>query len=206
MRHQAVSLMQASCLAAALALSGCRVESDKHGGGDDVKVATPFGGMQVKTNESIVADEVGIPVYPGAVPIKKDDGKDSSAADVNMSFGGFQMRIKALSFHSDDDADKIERFYRNALKKYGDVVVCEHDHPVGTPTQTSQGLTCDNKKSNHISVSDSGSGKMELKAGSQQHQHIVGIDKDGVGTKIGLVSLDLPGHLSFGRDHDSDKQ
>lgn len=194
-------------LVAALGVCGCRVENEKHGGGDDVKVATPFGGLQVKTNEAVGADEVGIPVYPGATPIKKNaDGKNDSAADVNMSFGAFKMRVKALSFHSDDDPEKIAAFYRNALKKYGDVLQCEHDRPVGSPTQTSAGLTCDNKKSNHITVTGSGSGNMELKTGSQQHQHIVGLDKDGKGTKIGLVALDLPGHLSFGDEADGEKQ
>ena len=116
------------------------------------------------------------------------------------------MRIKALSYHSDDSADKIAVFYRDALKKYGDVIQCEHDRPVGTPTQTSQGLACDNNKSNHMSVGGSGSGKMELKTGSQQHQHIVAIDPDGHGSKIGLVVLDLPGHLSFDDTGDRDKQ
>ncbi len=56
-----------------LALWGCKVENDRHGTGEDVKIATPFGGMQVKTNESVAAEGVGIAVYPGAVPIRKND-------------------------------------------------------------------------------------------------------------------------------------
>lgn len=190
-----------------LAVSGCRVEKDRHGAGEDVNIATPFGGMQVKTNESVAADGVGIAVYPGAVPIRKGDkGSDDNAADVNMSFGAFKMRVKALTYHSDDSTEKISAFYRDALKQYGDVLQCEHDRPVGTLTQTSQGLTCDNKKSNRLSVAGSGSGKMELKTGSQQHQHIVALEPEGSGTKIGLVALDLPGHLSFGDTGDGDKQ
>jgi hypothetical protein len=47
---------------------------------------------------------------------------------------------------------------------------------------------------------------MELKTGSQQHQHIVALDPDGGGTKIGLVALDLPGKLSFGDSKDDDKE
>ena len=34
--------------------------------------------------------------------------------------------------------------------------------------------------------------KLELKAGSRQHQHIVAINPEGTGTKLGLVALDLP--------------
>ena len=91
MQNQKTFVLLASCLLLA-AVCGCRVESDRHGGaGDDVKIATPFGGMQVKTDESVAADGVGMPVYPGATPIRKNDqGKDNGAADVNMSFGAFK--------------------------------------------------------------------------------------------------------------------
>ncbi len=191
---------------AALALTGCRVESNKKGNGDNVKVDTPFGGLQVKTDDAASAEGIGLPVYPGATPIKKQQGeKDSGSADVNMSFGAFKMRINAASFHSDDAPEKIAAFYRTALAKYGDIIQCNHGTPIGTPTQTSQGLTCDNKKSNHMTVAGSGSGDIEFKSGSQQHQHIVALDRDGAGTRIGLVALDLPGHMSFG-DNDDDKQ
>jgi hypothetical protein len=45
-----------------------------------------------------------------------------------------------------------------------------------------------------------------LKAGSKLHQHIVAIDPDGSGTKIGLVALDLPSHLGIEDDrNDKDK-
>jgi hypothetical protein len=210
MTHPAArTLVSALAALSLLAAAGCRVETSKNGNGDNenVKLATPFGNMQVKTDNKVVASSVGLPLYPGAVPIKKENGKGDEAADVNMSFGAFQMRIKALSFHSDDAPDKILAFYRPALAKYGDVIQCDNDRPVGTPTKTSQGLTCDNKKSNHITVSDDTTGKHELKAGSEQHQHIVAVDKDGNGTKLGLVALDLPGHMSFGDDKDdSDKQ
>jgi hypothetical protein len=212
MNHTAAAahpLVAALAALSLLAASGCRVETHKNGNGDneDVKVATPFGNMQVKTDDKAVATGVGLPLYPGAVPIKKEHGKDDGAADINMSFGSFQMRIKALSFHSGDSPEKILAFYRPALAKYGDVIQCDNDRPVGTPTKTSQGLTCDNKKSNHISVNENNSGKYELKAGSEQHQHIVAVDKDGDGTKLGLVALDLPSHMSFGDDKDdSDKQ
>ena len=75
--------------------TGCRVSSDKHGDSNDVKIATPFGGMQVKTNDAVVLNEIGLPAYPGAVLVKKDNGKNDGAADVNFSFGSFQLKVKA---------------------------------------------------------------------------------------------------------------
>lgn len=185
----------------AVAATGCRIDSDKHGNSDNVKIATPFGGMQVKTDNAAVQNSIGLPAYPGATLVTKD--KDNGAADINMSFGSFQLRVKALSFRTSDSPDKVQAFYRNALARFGDVIECSDNHPVGTPTHTTEGLTCDNEKENHITVNEDISSKRELKAGSKQHQHIVAIESDGSGTKFGLVALDLPGHLSFGDKQES---
>lgn len=188
-----------------LSMSGCRIENDKHGDADNVKIATPFGGMTVKTNDTAVIDGLGLPVYPGAELVKKKD-KNDGAADINMSFGSFTLRVKAASYKTPDSPDKVAAFYRKALGRYGDVIECQNNRPVGAATHTTEGLTCDNEKENHISVDENMTGKMELKAGSKQHQHIVGIDPDGGGTKIGMVALDLPGHISVGDGDDSNKQ
>jgi hypothetical protein len=194
----------AMMVAATAMMSGCRIESDKRNGNDNVKIATPFGGMTVKTNDAVVTEGLGLPVYPGAELVKKD--KNNGAADVNMSFGSFQLRVKAASYRTEDSPDKVSTFYRKALGRYGDVIECQNNKPVGTPTRTEEGLTCDNDKENHITVNEDMSGKSELKAGSKQHQHIVAIDPDGNGTKMGLVALDLPGHMSFGDKDDQHSQ
>jgi hypothetical protein len=190
---------------AAMALtSGCRIESDKHGDNDNVKIATPFGGMSVKTNDAAVVEGLGLPVYPGAEIVKKD--KKNVAADVNMSFGSFQLRVKAAGYRTQDSPDQVTAFYRKALGRYGDVIQCQNEKSVGAPTRTGEGLTCDYEKENHISVNDDMSGKMELKAGSKLHQHIVAIDPEGNGTKFGLFALDLPGHISFGDKDEKQSQ
>ncbi len=183
-----------------VALSGCRVESNKHGDNDNVRIATPFGGMQVKTNDATVLEGMGLPAYPGATMVKKD--KDNGSADVNMNFGNFHLRVKAASYRTPDSPDKVEAFYRKALAQYGDVIKCSNDRPVGEPTHTTEGLTCDNDKK-HVTIDDDMSHKMELKAGSKQHQHIVAINPEGTGTKLGLVALELPGHF-IGNDNNKD--
>jgi hypothetical protein len=195
------TVVVATIIAATALMSGCRIESDKHGDNDNVKIATPFGGMTVKTNDAAVVDGLGLPVYPGADLVKKD--KNNGAADVNMSFGSFQLRVKAASYRTTDSPDQVTAFYRKSLGRYGDVIQCQNDKPVGTPTRTAEGLTCDNNKDNHVYVNDDESGKLELKAGSKQHQHIVAIDPDGNGTKFGLVALDLPGRISLGSGDDN---
>lgn len=187
-------------IAGMVLVSGCRIESNKQGGDNNVKIATPFGGMQVKTNDDTVLQSMGLPPYPGAVLVKKDN--DHGAADVNMNFGNFHLRVKAASYRTTDSPDKVEAFYRKALGRYGDVIQCSNDRPVGEPTHTAEGLTCDNDKK-HVSINDDMSRKMELKAGSKQHQHIVAINPEGTGTKLGLVALDLPGHF-MGNGGDKD--
>ncbi|HEX4577147.1 MAG TPA: hypothetical protein VH117_07325 [Edaphobacter sp.] len=200
--NQAVAV--AIMIGAVALMSGCRIESDKKNGNDNVKIATPFGGMTVKTNDAVVADGLGLPVYPGAELVKKD--KNNGAADVNMSFGSFQLRVKAASYRTQDSPEQVTAFYRKALGRYGDVIQCQNDKTVGTPTRTAEGLTCNIEKENHVYVNNDESGKMELKAGSKQHQHIAAIDPDGSGTKFGLVALDLPGRLSFGDKDDKQSQ
>lgn len=184
---------------------GCRVDSKKDGENENVKIATPFGGMQVKTNDSVVMEGIGLPPYPGAELVKKKD-KDNGAADVNLSFGSFQLRVKAVSYRTNDKPDDVAAFYRKALRRYGTVIECSNNKPVGQPTRTDEGLTCENDKDSHVSVDDDVSGKREFKAGSKQHQHIVAVDPEGSGTKFGLVALDLPGHFSMGDDSGDSKQ
>lgn len=173
-------------------MAGCRVSGDKHGD-NGVKISTPFGGMQVKTDDTAVLQNIGLPQYPGSTLVKND--RDKGAADVNMSFGRFHLKVNAASYHSDDAPDMVAAFYRKALEKYGDVIECKNNKPVGTLTRTHEGLTCDDNGHGHISVSDDKSGKTQLKTGSKRYQHIVEINPDGSGTKFGLIALDLPGDM-----------
>ena len=161
--------------------------------------------MQVKTNDAVAVEGLGLPTYPGAQLVKKD--KDNGAADVDMQFGSFQLRVKAVSYQTGDSPEKVEAFYRTGLKRFGDVIACRENRAVGTPVRTLEGLTCDNDKENNYTVDNHlGKGELELKAGSQQHQHIVEIEAQGGGTKIGLVALDLPGKTSSDDGDNQDRQ
>lgn len=174
-------------------LTGCRADRQHESDHENVRIATPFGGMSVKTDEAPIEGSVGLSIYPGATLIKQN--RNDGAADINMSFGGFHLGVKALSFHSADAPDKVTSFYRKDMARYGAVLLCQNDRPVGQPDHTQDGLTCDNSKGGHVHV-DTDDAKQELKAGSRLHQHIVSIDPDGGGTKIALVALDLPGSAS----------
>jgi len=189
-------------------VTGCfRVHVDKDANGEDknVQVDTPFGGVHVNTNQTSAAD-LGLPVYPGAKQAAADDEKHKSA-DVHLGFGAWELRVKAVSYETPDAQDKVTAFYKKALGRYGDVIVCQGKTAVGSPAATSEGLTCaDDGNSNNVKIDhkDYGTSEngLELKAGSKRHQHIVGFEdpKDGE-TRFALVMLDLPA----GMDGNSDK-
>lgn len=193
-------IVRGACLLAAalfvVGVAGCRVHVDKGKNGEDknVRVDTPFGGVHVNTNQTTAAD-LGLPAYPGAQPVKDDD---HSSADVHLGFGEWQLRVRVAGYDSADDQQKIVDFYRKALASYGDVLTCQNNRPVGKPTMTSQGLTCDDD-SKHVNVNVHGGkgnlemGDLQLKTGSKRHQRIVCFEKPIHGrTKFDLMSLDLP--------------
>jgi hypothetical protein len=119
-----------------------------------------------------------------------------------MGFAGFAMRIKVVSYGTDDSADKVEAFYKKALRNYGDVVECRNERPVGKPEKTADGLGCSDHGDdnlNNINISED----TTFKAGSKNHQRIVAVDPngaDGKKTKFALVELELPNIPSSDKD------
>ncbi len=186
-----------AALLLAITVCGCRVRTQEGANGESkqVQVDTPFGGVHVDTGQTTAAD-LGLPVYPGAQLVADKDNDKS--ANVDMGFGQWELRVKAVNYSSSDSQDKIVAFYRKALGRYGSVIACQNDAPVGTPTTTAKGLTCADdgmgKVHAHADMGDEpGHGGYELKAGSAHHQYIVGFKKPSRGqTRFTLVNLDLP--------------
>lgn len=194
-----------------LLLAGCHVTENDHGNTKNVDIGTPFGSMKVDTKNSTDTSAIGIAAYPGAVPIddKDDDGNN---ANINMSFGPFHLGVKAADFQTPDSQDKVIAFYQKDLSdRFGAPIECRGQKAIGSLTHTSQGLTCsdngDTHLNGHVHINDGNSkgisiisgdsdSDIELRAGSPQHLHIVGVESHDGGTKISLVSLDLPSHLS----------
>lgn len=183
-------------IATALLFTGCNVSHDRNGKGDNVQVRTPFGDMHIKTNDDANLAGIGLTTYPGSVPLKEHNDKDNDAADINLNFGSFHVGVKAASFQTSDSPDKVEAFYRKDLAHYGEIIKCRGNQTIGEPTRTGAGLTCSEGNNHHIHAIhvDAGVYQFELRAGSSEHEHIVGIEPRDGGTKIGLVALDLPSH------------
>lgn len=180
-----------------LGVAGCHVHVDKGQNGEDknVRVETPLGGMQVRSGQTTAAD-LGLPVYPGAQLTPDTEGDKS--ADVRMGFGKWQMRVDVVTYTTPDAQKKVIDFYKHALGRYGDVLTCQGEDPVGTPTVTSGGLTCRESNShvhvNGVNVEDNSD--FTLRAGSKHHQHIFALKSSGQGTRFTLIELQLPNHDS----------
>jgi hypothetical protein len=114
-----------------------------------------------------------------------------------MGFGQWQLHVKVVTYQTTDPQDKVLAFYKNAMGRFGEVLQCDGNHPVGTPTITSQGLTCKEDSQVHVNMNNNGNDYMDdsgltLRAGSKRHEHILSFKTTSVGTKYSLVELQLP--------------
>ena len=171
-------------LAALVLLPACSVNVKDHGdnGNSKVDISTPVGGIHVDENAD--ARDTGLAVYPGARPKPKTDDGDKKSANVNMSAFGYGLKVVALEYESDDPPDKIIAFYQNQLKKYGNVLQCPGGGFKAGPMGRWRKLKCDS--------GDDGK-KIELKAGTDDNQHIVAIDPEGKGSDFAIVWLRIRG-------------
>src|SRR5437764_1068321 len=111
-------------LAGMFILSACSVNVKKQANGEDkqVDIKTVAGGIHV-SNDADAAD-TGLSVYPGARVKPKNSSQDNKSANVNISGFGYSLKVVALEYESDAEPAKILTFYRDQLKKYGDVLEC----------------------------------------------------------------------------------
>ena len=181
-------------IAALALLPACSVNVKDHGddGNSKVDINTPVGGIHVDENAD--ARDTGLPVYPGARPKPKTNDGDKKSANVNLSAFGFGLKVVALEYESDDPPAKIIAYYQDQLKKYGNVLQChgsgykvDDDVPLigGKKGYVVGGkLKCD---------SDDGGKTVELKAGTDDNQHIVAIEPEGKGSDFAIVWLRFRG-------------
>jgi hypothetical protein len=175
-----------SLVAAALAgllASGCSVNVKKESNGQDkqVDIKTPMGGIHV-SKDADVAD-TGLSVYPGARLKPEESGHDDKSANVSISGFGYGLRVVALEYESDDAPEKVLAFYRDQLKKYGSVLECHTSGHFNMNMKYS-----DKSSDSHALTCDMDSGKnVELKAGTEENQHIVAVESEGKGSSFSLV-------------------
>ena len=176
-------------VASLLALPACSVNVNKADNGEDkrVDIQTPIGGIHVSKNADV--RDTGLPVYPGARLREKEDDGEEKSANVNISSGLFGLKVVAVEYQSDDTPDKLIAFYKDHLKKFGDVLECRtdsHGESVnihGSKDDEPKPLTCEQSSGKNT----------ELKVGNRDNQHIVAIEPQSKGTNFALVYVQTRG-------------
>jgi hypothetical protein len=184
----------AAILATLALMPACSVSVKDHGDNGDSKVdiQTPVGRIHVDENAD--ARDTGLPLYPGARPKPKTNDGDKKRANVNMSAFGFGLKVVAIEYESDDPPAKIIAYYHDQLKKYGNVLQCR-----GNRVKVDDDVPFIGGKKGYVVGSDlkcdnDDSGKtVELKAGTDDNQHIVSVDPEGKGSDFAIVWVRVRG-------------
>jgi len=179
------------CLAAlflALCLTpACTIDTNGKGNDGDkqVDIKSPVGNLHV--SEAADIRDAGLALYPGAKPAPKDDSDDQKSANVNLSFGGFSLKVVAAEFTSDDAPDKLTAYYTRELQKYGKPLNC-HGEWTGSGHVNASTDHGDKDTDKPVSCGTGNSGdSVELKVGTEGNQHIVSVKPNGKGTRFALV-------------------
>jgi len=185
-RNVAMKLALGALFAALCVLPACSINVDKgkdNEGAKHVDIQSPVGDLHVSEQADI--RDAGLSVYPGAKPAPKDySSGDQKSANVNLALFGFQLKVVAGEFVSDDAPDKIIAYYDKELQKFGKPIQCHGAYSSGGHVETnghddlSNPVTCDK--------TDSGEG-VELKVGTEGNQHLVAVKPNSKGTRFALV-------------------
>jgi len=164
--------------------SSAQSDKDK----DDVNLGLHMG-------KDASAKEVGLPLYPGSRR-RADTKDDSSALNMGLWGGSTGFKMALLKMETNDSPDKVAAFYRKALARYGKVLTCNGEnadasaanstsHDSSDNAKGSQALDCGNEKHDK--------GEMELKSGTKDRQHVVGISQEGSLTTFTLIYIETRG-------------
>lgn len=171
-----------------LSLVACTVnvkDKDQADKNNKLDIETPVGGLHV--NEQADVRDTGLAVYPGAKQKPKSDD-DSKNANVNISSSFFGLKVVAIEYESGDSPDKVINFYRDQLKKFGNVIQCRTDNhadiSVSLGERGSKEVSCDSNKDGKI---------VELKVGTEDNQRLVSVGPSGNGSDFSLVYIHARG-------------
>ena len=187
--YNAIGLVLAAMIALATNSLWAQEKTQKNASRDkelSVTVQGPETDAGLIVGARATAKEVGLPVYPGAIPHRDPDKDDSPAAKVGLWGNSFGFKLVVLKMESKDAPTKVADYYQKALAKYGTVLDCTNAAP--TPegnNEKSAKLTCGDDKPDK--------GGMLFKAGTKEKQHIVEVQPNGSGTIFQLLYVEARG-------------
>lgn len=133
-------------------------------------------------SEKFDPKQLGVAIYPGAkVDPRENDGK---GANLVLDWGSEGVRLYVQKYVTSDPSDKVLAFYRKQLSKYGAVLECRDRKPVAA---SSSELKCDDGDDTKHEKEHKG---IELKAGTENKQHVVGVTPREGGTDFQIVYVE----------------
>lgn len=184
-RNKSQALVLVAGMTVLLVLPSCSVNVKKEPNGEDkqVDINTFAGGIHVSNDAD--SSDVGLAVYPGARLKPKEHHGDSKTANVNINSFGFALKVVAMEYESEDSPAKVISFYKDQLKRYGNVLECHSSSDFNLDMKINSHGSKDN--SNELTCEQSGGSNVELKVGRKDDQHIVAIEPEGKGASFSLV-------------------
>ena len=169
------ALMLAVVAAGAVSVAACeiRVARDEDRNPTDVDVETPLGDLSV--TKDAIPEDVGVGVYPGAVPFT--GGDETDRANVSLQSPFVDLQVAALKYTSDDRPDAIAEFYRQELAKYGPVTLCRGDLDFDDASG-SVPPRCKRPR---------GNGQLQVGVGSKNHFRLASVKPRGNGSEFAVV-------------------
>ena len=167
-----------SVLLTSVTLAACDVEvrGDHTGRDADVDIRTPVGSLSVQADEGL--PNTGLPVYPGAEPLR--DGDEGSRATVRIDTSLFGIAVAAAEFESPDPPSRVISFYRDALGTYGEVVECRGNVDF-KGRDSRRRPVCDEERSGR---------QTQLVAGTEDSHRTVVVKARGTGSEFAVVRID----------------
>jgi hypothetical protein len=174
-----MNAMTRTALTLALAASalvpaiGCGIDVHEAERGKSVDIRSPLGDVSVRTD--VTNPDTGLPVYPGAQPMRERGEHES--ANVHVDSRWFGVKVVAAKYESGDAQERILDFYRREMKTYGPVTECRGDVDFrGGPG--ARRVVCKEQSS---------SDDVQLVTGTEERQRVVSVKPRGKGSEFSLV-------------------
>jgi hypothetical protein len=165
-------LILALAFAAVLPLAACSV--NVQGEDEDrkaVDINTPVGDISVRAGGE--TGNTGLPLYPGAVPLREDDHPEN--ANVTIDTAWFGLKVRAATFES-GTPETVASFYRREMRTYGEVTEC-----LGDIDFRRNGPVCKEKRRSE---------GIQLAVGTEDRHRLVAVKPRGSGSELALVHVE----------------
>lgn len=137
-----------------------------------VDINTPVGDVSVRAGGEAV--DTGLPLYPGAIPLRTQDHPEN--ANVNIDTAWFGVKVRAASFESADSPEMLADFYRREMRAYGEVTECLGD--------------IDFKRHRPVCKERRRSESIQFAAGTEERHRLASVKPRGSGSELALVYVE----------------